>query len=225
MSGFNPLPLKMHDGRPLPHTFFEGDGAGLMVVLPGLHYGPDGPVLYHLAKRMQTSGWDTLGLTYGFQASMAFPWAAHAAETLSECEAALRQVLPRRSYARLGVVGKSLGTILLVQLCAQGAVPESAYVAHLTPPIGNPIFHSAFIDTRQPAYIAIGTRDSFYDEAALGALAGKRPAFVRVLEGADHGLDVSGDLTATLSVVGQIVEDSAAFFLTGRVPGLEGPAS
>ncbi len=47
------------------------------------------------------------------------------------------------------------------------------------------------------------------------------PAYVRILEGADHGLDVSGDLAATLRVVGQVVEDTTAFFLTGRVPGLE----
>jgi hypothetical protein len=46
---------------------------------------------------------------------------------------------------------------------------------------------------------------------------------MRILEGADHGLDVSGDLNATLRVVGQVVEDAASFFLTGRVPGLEGP--
>jgi alpha/beta superfamily hydrolase len=221
MGGFLPLPLVTQDGRPLPHTFYEGDGAGLLVVLPGLHYGPDGPVLYHLAKQLQGSGWDTLGLTYGFQAAMAFPWTDHAGETLAECGAALGQVLGRRAYSRVGIVGKSLGTILLVQLCTQGLVPDSAWVAHLTPPLGNPAFDAAFRETRQPAYIAIGTRDTFYDEAAVRAVAGMRPAYVRILDGADHGLDVSGDLAATLRVVGQVVEDTTAFFLTGRVPGLE----
>jgi hypothetical protein len=222
VGGFLPLSLKTHDGRPLPHTFFEGEGAGLLVVLPGLHYGPDGPVLYLLAKELQGSGWDTLGLTYGFQAAMAFPWMDHTGETLAECGAALGEVLGRRVYRRVGIAGKSLGTILLVQLCLQGVVPDSAGVALLTPPLGNPVFDAAFVETRQAAYIAIGTRDSFYDPEALHALAAKRPAYVRVLEGADHGLDVPGDLAATLSAVGQVVEDSAAFFLTGRVPGLDG---
>ena len=221
MGGFLPLPLVMQDGRPLPHTFYEGDGGGLLVVLPGLHYGPDGPVLYHLAKQLQGSGWDTLGLTYGFQAAMAFPWTDHAGETLAECGAALGQVLGRRTYSRVGIVGKSLGTILLVQLCTQGLVPDSARVAHLTPPLGNPAFDAAFTETRQPAYIAIGTRDSFYDETALRSAIGKRPAYLRILEGADHGLDVTGDLSATLRAVGQVVEDATGFFLTARVPGLE----
>jgi predicted alpha/beta-hydrolase family hydrolase len=221
MGSFQPLPLKTHDGRPLPHTFYEGEGAGLLIVLPGLHYGPDGPVLYHLAKRMQASGWDTLGLTYGFQAAMTFPWTDHAGETLSECGAAIGEVLRRRAYPRVAVVGKSLGSILLAQLSAQGVVPETASVAHLTPPIGNPVFDPTFIETRQPAYLAIGTRDSFYDEAALPAIASKRPTYMRILEGADHGLDVSGDLNATLRVVGQVVEDAASFFLSGRVPGLK----
>ena len=221
MGGFQSLPLKTHDGRALPHTFYEGESAGLLVVLPGLHYGPDGPVLYHLAKQLQGSGWDTLGLTYGFQAAMAFPWTDHAGETLAECGAALGQVLGRRAYPRVGIVGKSLGTILLVQLCLQGIIPDSVCVAHLTPPVGNPAFDAAFRETRQPAYLAIGTRDSFYDEAVLRSAIGNRPAYLRILEGADHGLDVTDDLSATLRAVGQVVEDATAFFLTGRGPGLE----
>ena len=221
MAGFQALPLKSHDGRPLPHTFYEAEGTGILLVLPGLHYGPDGPALYLLAKRMQAAGWDTLGLTYGFQAAMTFPWTDHAGETLAECRAALEAVRLHRSYERIAVVGKSLGTILLVQLCAEGVVPEEARVAHLTPPLGNPVFDGAFAETRQAAYIAIGTRDRFYDPAALQALAAKRPAYLRVLEGADHGLDVPGDLAATLRAVGQVVEDTTAFFVSGRVPGLE----
>jgi alpha/beta superfamily hydrolase len=221
MSGFHSLPLETHDGRPLPHTFYEGEGAGLLIVLPGLHYGPDGPVLYLLAKQLQEQGWDTLGVTYGFQAAMSFPWTEHAGDMLAECRAALEVALGRREYPRVAIVGKSLGTIVLVQLCAQGVVPDGARVAHLTPPVGNPVFDAAFVETRQPAYIAIGTQDTFYDESALKALTEKRPASVRVLEGADHGLDVKGDLAATLRVVGRVVEDMSQFFLTGSVPGLE----
>jgi hypothetical protein len=194
-----------------------------MVALPGLHYGPDGPVLYLLAKRVQAAGWDTLGLTYGFQAGMTFPWTDYAAETFLECRSALSEALAHRDYPRVGIAAKSLGTILLVQLCTQGVVPESALVAHLTPPVGNPAFDAAFVETRQPAYLAIGTRDSFYDEASLHAVTAKRPAYLRVLDGADHGLDVNGDLAATLRVVGQVVEDTSSFFLTGQVPGLEVP--
>jgi hypothetical protein len=220
MGEFLPLDLKMHDGRPLPHTFFEGEGAGLLIVMPGLHYGPDGPVLYLLTKRLQEAGWDTLGLTYGFQAAMSFPWTDHAAEVLDESRTALRLAIGRRAYVRLGIVGKSLGTIVLVQLCSQGVVPDNASVAYLTPPVGNAVFDTPFAQSRQPAYLAIGTRDSYYDAATLADLTTRRPAFVRVLDGADHGLDVRGDLPATLRAVGQVVEDVSAFFLTGSIPGL-----
>jgi hypothetical protein len=221
VGAFLPLALKAHDGRPLPHSFYEGDGAGLLVVLPGLHYGPDGPVLYLLSKHLQGAGWDLLGLTYAFQAAMSFPWTDHVGETISECGAALGEALRHRDYPRVGIVGKSLGTIVLAQLCLQGVVPDTTCVAYLTPPMGNPAFDPAFVETRQPAYVAIGTRDSFYDAAAVKTLADQRPSYMRILPEADHGLDVSGDLAATLRVVGQVVEDTGAFFLTGRVPGLE----
>jgi hypothetical protein len=177
-------------------------------------------VLYLLSKQLQGAGWDSLGLTYGFQAAMTFPWTDHAGETISECGAALGEALRHRAYPRVGIVGKSLGTIVLVQLCLQGVIPDAAHAAYLTPPIGNPAFDPGFLETRQPAYIAIGTRDSFYDGVAVRNLASQRPSYLRVLPGADHGLDVSGDLAATLRVVSQVVEDAAAFFLTGKVPGL-----
>jgi hypothetical protein len=219
MGSFQTLPFRTHDGRPLPHSFFQGDGAGLLVILPGLHYGPDGPVLYHLAKAMQGSGWDTLGLTYGFQAALAFPWTDHAAEALSELTGVFNE-MAGRAYPLLGVAAKSLGAIFLVQLCAQAVVPGIARVAHLTPPLGNPVFDSVLAQTSQPAYIAIGTRDSFFDAPALSK-AKQRPAtYVRVLEGADHGLDVADDLPATLRTVGQVVQDVEQFFLTGDVPEL-----
>jgi predicted alpha/beta-hydrolase family hydrolase len=224
MSRFVPLELKMHDGRPLPHTFFEGEGAGLLIVLPGLHYGSDGPVLYHLAKQVQTAGWDTLGLMYGFQASVAVPWTDHVAEILAECEAAAGEAMGRRAYPLLGFVGKSLGSIVLAQLCAQGAVPDEALAAYLTPPMGNSLFDSTFAATRQPAYVAVGTADSFYSDQAVAGLRAGRPVLIRVIEGADHGLDVPGDLASTLRAVGQVVEDTSSFFLTGEIPGLEGAA-
>jgi hypothetical protein len=82
------------------------------------------------------------------------------------------------------------------------------------------VFDTPFAQSRQPAYLAIGTRDSYYDAATLADLTTRRPAFVRVLDGADHGLDVRGDLAATLRAIGQVVEDASAFFLTGSIPGL-----
>ena len=225
MSRFAPLPLKMHDGRPLPHTFFEGDGAGLLIIFPGLHYGPEGPLHYHLSKRLQTSGWDTLGLTYGFQAKMAFPWTDHVPEILEEGKSAIREAMNRKAYPRLAFVGKSLGSIVLVQLCSDGVVPDKALVAHLTPPIGSPQFDSAFASTRQPTYLAIGKEDSFYSEPALADLQAHRPVVIRAVEGADHGMDVAGDLPASLRAVGQVVEDMTAFFLTGKISGLPGASA
>lgn len=225
MGAFVPLDLKTEDGRPLPHTFYEGGGAGLLIVLPGLHYGPDGPVLYLLAKILQRSGWDLLGLTYGFQAAQRFPWTEHLQETLTETKNAIDVARARRPVPVLGVVGKSLGSVLLAQLCAAGSLPPEARAAYLTPPMGNPFFDETFAGSVQPAYLAIGTADGFYDEGALRALRAKRPVWVRVLEGADHGLDVADDLQATLRVVGRVVEDCAAFLRSGEVPGLEAPSS
>lgn len=224
MGGFVPLGLKTGSGSPLPHTFFEGEGAGLLVVLPGLHYGPDGPALYLTAKQLQQAGWDSLSLTYGFQMALESPWSERFPEILDEVRSALETVAGRRTYSMIGVAGKSLGSMVLAQLCSDGTLPPDWRVAHLTPPVGNPIFDATFVATRQPAYVAIGTADSFYEEGKVRALLERRPAWIRILDRADHGLDVADDLAATLQVLGMVVRDTAAFFRTGAVPGLPPPA-
>jgi hypothetical protein len=223
MGAFLPLSLKTEDGRPLPHQYYEGDAAGLLIVLPGLHYGPDGPALYLTGKLLQRAGWDLLGLTYGFQTDPQLAWTERLNETLAETKTAIAVALGRRHRPLLGVVGKSLGSLLLAQLCGAGSIPKEARLAYLTPPIGNPFFDDGFAASTQSAYLAIGTADNFYNPEALQSLRDRRPFLARVLQGADHGLDVVDDLPATLRVVGQVAEDCAAFMRFGEVPGLESP--
>jgi hypothetical protein len=57
------------DGEPLSYRLYRmaEDPSGLVVLLPGVHYGPDGPLLFYPAAALREMGWDTLQLTYRFQ--------------------------------------------------------------------------------------------------------------------------------------------------------------
>ena len=68
----------------------EDEPSGLLVTLPGNHYGVDGPMLYYPSELLRNAGWDTLALTYGFQtAGIEFSHEA-APGVLQECQAALQ---------------------------------------------------------------------------------------------------------------------------------------
>jgi hypothetical protein len=51
----------------------------------------------------------------------------------------------------------------------------------------------------------MGTADRFYDPRALERLQAARPFELVLVEGADHSMDVPGDLAASLQALRQVV--------------------
>ena len=201
------LGLQASDGRPLAHKFYRqaGDPVGLLIAFPGNHYGMDGPLLYYPCEMLQAAGWDTLALSYGFQTAVQELGDEGLPGLISECTAALHTALSARPYPRLTLLGKSLGAGLVAYLCGAEAVLADARAACLTPALGTPLFDPLLARTSQPVLLAMGTADRFYDPQALERLKAARPFELVLVEGADHSMDVPGDLAASLQAVRQVV--------------------
>ena len=215
------LSIRTGDGRPVVHSFHRQAllPRGLLICLPGQSYGVDAPLFYYPKRILQERGWDTLGLTYGFQTTMSGLTAEAVAASMAEAKAAVEVALQERTYHRLGLLGKSLGAGVLAWLCREEKSLGQARAAYLTPLLGTPIFDAAFVESSSPAYVAIGTRDRFYDRAALDRLQSRRPFELRVVEGEDHGLDFNGGLEASLRDLQTVVTDLVEFF---DAPDVEG---
>jgi pimeloyl-ACP methyl ester carboxylesterase len=213
MSGIVRLPLKTGDGYPLVHKFYRQEGVsnGLLMTFPGERYGVDGPLLYYLSELMWAAGWDTLALTYGFQLTME-PFSADVIlGLLQECRSALEAVLLQRTYPRLGLAGKSLGAGVVAYLCQSEPSLREARAVFLTPALGTPLFDPILVEIHHPSYIAIGTQDRFYDPEILDTLRASRSFELTVIEGADHSMDVLGDLEASMEAVKKIVAEVVDF--------------
>jgi pimeloyl-ACP methyl ester carboxylesterase len=74
-----------------------------------------------------------------------------------------------------------------------------------------PFFDPIFNQTDQPAYVVIGTQDRFYDPQALESLLAGRPFELTVIKGADHSMDVTGNLKASLEAVKMVVGEVLEF--------------
>ena len=213
MSDIVRLPLRTSDGYPLVHKFYrqEGESNGLLMTFPGERYGVDGPLLYYLSELMGAAGWDTLALTYGFQLTME-PFSADVIPGLmQECRSALETVLAERTYPRLGLAGKSLGAGVVAYLCQSEPSLTEARAIFLSPALGTPLFDPILVQIHHPSYIAIGTQDRFYDPEILDTLRASRPFELTVIEGADHSMDVLGDLDRSIGAVKRIVSEVVDF--------------
>jgi hypothetical protein len=208
------LSVQTSTGRLVVNTFHCQDAAprGLLICLPGQSYGCDGPLLYYTKRLLQDRGWDALGLTYGFQTTMADLSAETLAECLAEAKALARAGMSERAYPRVGLVGKSLGASALAWLTRDEQSLASARSAYLTPLLGTPMFDAAFGGGSGPAYLAIGTLDRFYDSGALERLQSQRAFRLRIVEGQDHAFDFDGELESSLRDLRVVVEDLVDFF-------------
>lgn len=213
MSDIVRLPLKTSDGYPLVHKFYrqEGESHGLLVTFPGEKYGVDGPLLYYLSELMWACGWDTLAVTYGFQLTME-PFSADVIPgLLQECRSAVEEVMTQRTYPRLGLAGKSLGAGVVAYLCQSEASLAESRAVFFTPALGTPLFDPIIVEIHHPSYIAVGTQDRFYDPEILDTLRASRHFELTVIEGADHSMDVLGDIENSMKAVKKIVVEVVDF--------------
>ena len=213
MAELHRLDLKTSDGRPLVHKYYQHHepARGLLVMLPGNHYGVDGPLLYYASDLLQNRGWDTLAITYGFQSRGEEFSAGIIAEILQECELALHSCFKEKEYGLIGLLGKSLGALIIAQLCNSMGELEDAKAVYLTPPINTPFFGQLFLQTSQPAHIAIGTGDRFYTKEALEKLQYRREFGLTLIENADHSMNIEGDIEATFEGMKRVVREVVKF--------------
>jgi hypothetical protein len=215
MATLEPLPLVASNGKPLIHKFYrqEDDPVGLFITLPGNHYGVDGPLLYYPSKMLLDAGWDTLALTYGYQSTGEEFNHEVVPGVVRECQDAMRHVLSKRDYPNVALVGKSLGAFVIAQLCNIEETLEDARCMYVTPPLGTPFFDQMFQISSQPAHIALGTKDRFYNQQALEDLRTKRPFSLTLIDHADHSMNVAGDLDASIEAVRRVTQEGVDFIL------------
>jgi predicted alpha/beta-fold hydrolase len=209
------LGLTSSDGSPLCHAYHmqEHGAKGLAVLLPGQHYGMDGPLLYYPKRWLWRAGWDTFSVTYGLQARMEELSAASFSSALEECRRALDLLLRQRPYPGLALIGKSMGCVIAIHLMQSSDVPPPTRLILLSPPLNMPMFADLAEGLRPPAYMAAGTADRYYEPGLVTRLR-QEGHVMECVEGGDHHLEVDANLEKSLAALKRVTE-GVLTFLTG----------
>lgn len=185
----------------------EEESQRLMVLLPGVGYTVEQPLLYYLQQIGLQHQYDVLAVEYGFQAARTRLEISKIPIVREESEAAVARALQRRRYTELCIVGKSLGTPIAVSL------PAAVQVERLSFILLTPIQQAASMTGSHPALAVIGTADSHYrpedtrDTATL---------HWHVLDGLDHSLERPGQWQASLQALTQIMQRCEQFLMSSR---------
>lgn len=221
----------------VPNRFFRGTVAPvefsanskpldpwLAMLLPGWSYDCEMPLLAGARRVLQALGADVLAIDYDYPKRGVVSDQASKQLFLTrfhrEVEVALRTGLQQNSYRRLTIVGKSLGTRGLAYLSQMGAFAgaRAAGVAQidlvwLTPLLAESEVWEPILKSHDRSLFVIGTADSHYDAAKIGRLSGAGSRSLTVIEGADHALQTSRNLSCDVDELSQALSSIERFLM------------
>jgi hypothetical protein len=193
-------PIDLNPDEAILH---EGDEARCAVVLPGVRYFSQAPLLWFAREAAQARGWSVLELSERAPADEdPFAWmrdrAARALDSVS-------------GVATVVVIGKSLGSAA-APLVAERGLPA----VWLTPLLIRPEVVSGLDEASAPALLIGSAADPTW---AGGTQPGGDAIEVVELDGLDHTLQVPGDPLASIDVLRQVTERIGSFLRERVVRG------
>lgn len=191
-----------------------GRSRGVALLLPGARYTCQAPLMHLAARALGQAGYSVLAAEtgYGFQPGFArSPEPLRARWVASEARTLLDLALSAGRPREVVLVGKSIGTAGLAALLGRRDPKLAMRAIWLTPLLKETAVRKAALGTPVPSLHVIGTEDPHHDPAVIDRLAARPDVSLVLVQGADHGLEVPGDLGASLDALHDIAESLEAF--------------
>jgi hypothetical protein len=182
------------DLNPGEAVLHDGDPGRCAVVLPGVRYFSQAPLLWFAREAAQAAGWSVLELSERAPAGEEpVAWMRDRAE----------RALGAAEADTIAVIGKSLGSAA-APLAAERGLPA----VWLTPLLVRPEVVEALAATGAPALLVGSPADPTWGD---GEVPANEALEVLELEGLDHSLQIDGDPLASLDVLRRVTERIGAF--------------
>lgn len=187
---------------PMPNEFWRTGSDTLLVMLPGVGYTNQMPLMFYVHELAIARRWDVLQVNYDYR-RMSGTDEERIEQMTAGCRAALDAALAVGRHTKVVLAGKSLGTIILAALLRPG-IGQELTALWLTPLIRLPEVREAIAATARRTAVVIGTRDDHYDAGVIAEIKG-HGAFVKAVEGGDHSLDIEDDVGASIGALREVI--------------------
>lgn len=211
---FTSLDIPGYRGQPVPNTFYrqEKETKRLGLVFPGFRYSPDRAELYYGARILLEKGADVLRAEYAYYESEyvrlsdqeQYDWLTADASAVGQA------ALAQGTYTRITLLGKSLGTLAMAHLLDDPRF-ESATCVWYTPILTDEELVRRIEQVKPRSLFIVGTADGYYKPDILMRLIEATRGHLTMVDGANHGLELPGDIPGSLNALQQIVKDLQDF--------------
>lgn len=210
------LDVQGYGGRRVENRFWRNTQpvGWLAVLLPGMGYHSDKPLLYYTRMTLLHRGLDVLDLMPG-TSSEEFQQAAvetRLAWLDSDMKAGIESGLAQGSYQGILLAGKSIGTIGVALGLPFAASRLATAAVWLTPLLREPVLVEAAMRCESRQLFVCSWADQTFRQDRLEQILETCPLAVSwVAPQGNHSLEIEGDERASLHLLSQVVETTAKF--------------
>ena len=127
----------------------------------------------------------------------------------------IQAIIDERPRTRVTFVVKSIGTMILGAVGAELRLPDQVDVLWLTPIFRQEYVRDTAVRMAWRSLVVSGTADFHYDADATRTVVRALKAEELVIDGAEHNLEVHGDVRATVAALDRLATATLTF-LDGR---------
>ena len=200
----------------VPNTFFrqKSETRHLAVLLPGLGYTSQMPIMYYPCLALLAKGSDVLRSDYNYVRCadfMALDPDERRRQAAADAMAVYSGAIVQRKYDKVTLVGKSIGTYAMGHLITTVTHLPNLQCIWLTPLLKHEHLLSQIKQVTHKAFFVTGTADPYFDKTNMDDLIKATSGECIVIDGADHSLEVGGDVLKSLEALELIMEGILKF--------------
>lgn len=180
----------------------------LVIILPGAGYSTQAPLLHFTTEVFYTKGYDVLHINYTLSREELS--SLNEEEFGKDVQFAIDTAIKDKKYKKYYIVAKSIGTKALSYLLDQ-TMYQDAKVVWLTPILQNDVVFNAMVNSEQRGLCIIGNQDICYVPERFEALQNNPNLQLRMVEGANHGLELEKEPIKSIELLKSVISDINEF--------------
>ncbi len=198
--------------KPLHITVYrqKNETTETALVFPGYGYTVTMPILFYTIEALIEKGFNVISMDHNYSKDDVFR-----SKSQEEREDHLRTDIDalylaaiNNGLSDIGVLaGKSLGTRSIAHLIETHKELEQAKTILLTPILSDPSLTQIMKESQAKSLAVIGTADPFFDLEIIKTLQGKVGLKFYIIERANHGLQIEGELQKSLIVLQGVIQE------------------
>ncbi|MFJ7725255.1 alpha/beta family hydrolase [Neobacillus sp. NPDC097160] len=207
-----------NESSTIPYTWIRSEqpSQAICIMLPGLGYSTQRPLFHYATGMCLNHNIDVLHVNYQFTKNEQFKMLSETEQDqwmYEDVKAVVEEVLKDTVYEQCFLVSKSIGTIPMAMEWTRKNYIDNAIGVWLTPLIKDDQVYQALINTDRHSLCVIGDQDHHFIEERISSLKNNPLVGTVVIPDADHGLEIKGDISASIEAIKEVIEQVQEFMI------------